>query len=175
MVSRQPQYRRVRLSEWALKEGISRITAYRMLQKGLLPVKVERSPTGRWYVMMPTNSTIKTAIYARATASRHQTESINRQISSLSDWANEANKPIFTVVKEIANPLDGRLPNLEKLLADSQINEIVIHNPDIIGLGRLYVLNAALAPQGRSIRALNAPIREDDLQQMIEEISLILG
>jgi len=162
---------RMRLSQWAQQEGISRITAYRMLKKGILPVNAERSPTGRWYVLVPEWRFGRTAIYARAARSRYQVESINQQISSLSDWATETNKTIFTVVKEIANPVTDPLPNLQRLLTDIQITEIVIQSPDVVGLGRLQLLNAALAPQSRLIRAVHPAVREDDLQERVEEFA----
>ena len=170
MTARLPGMRRMRLSEWARKEGISRITAYRMLQKGILPVNAEQSPTGRWYVLVPEWRFGRTAIYARASKGRHQVEVINRQISSLSDWASQMNKPIFTVVKEIANPLTDTLPNLRRLLMDIQMTEIVVYNPDVVGIGRLTLLNASLAPQQRLIRAVHPATREDDLQQRLNEV-----
>ena len=170
MTARLPGMQRMRLSEWARQEGISRITAYRMLQKGILPVNAEQSPTGRWYVLVPEWRFGRTAIYARASQGRHQVEVINRQISSLSDWAAQMNKPIFTVVKEIANPLTATLPNLRRLLMDIQITEIVVYNPDVVGIGRLTLLNASLAPQQRLIRAVHPAVREDDLQQRLDEV-----
>ncbi len=170
MTTRLPGMQRIRLSEWARKEGISRITAYRMLQKGILPVTAEQSPTGRWYVLVPEWRFGRTAIYARASQGRHQVEVINRQISSLSEWASQTNKPIFTVAKEIANPLTDPLPNLQRLLMDIQITEIVVYNPDVVGIGRLTLLNASLASQQRLIRAVHPAVREDDLQQRLDEV-----
>lgn len=170
MTARLPNMQRMRLSEWARKEGISRITAYRMLRKGILPVTSEQSPTGRWYVLVPEWRFGRTAIYARASPSRYQVEIINRQIATLSDWASEANKSIFTVVKEVANPLIDPLPNLQRLLLDIHVTEIAVTNPDIVGLGRLSLLNAVLSPQNRMIRALSADMREDDLQERIEDL-----
>lgn len=163
--------KRIRLSEWARQEGISRITAYRMLKKGILPVNAERSPTGRWYVVMPEAQLGRTAIYARSSPSRYQVDSINTQISALSHWAASVNKTIFTVVKEIANPLTDSMPNMQKLLGDIQIAEIVVYNPDVVGIGRLPLLNAALAPQGRLIRPIHSIVREDDMQERIEEMT----
>lgn len=175
MVFLHPGLRRIRLSAWARAEGISRITAYRMLQKGILPVNAERSPTGRWYVLVPDFRAGRTAIYSRASPSRYQTGLINEQVASLSDWAAEANKTIFTVVKEIANPLTDSLPNLEKLLTDIQITEIVVHNPDVVGVGRLHLLRAALAPQGRLVRAIHPVMREDDMQERLREASSLFN
>ncbi len=170
MTARLPGMQRMRLSDWARQEGISRITAYRMLRKGILPVNAEQSPTGRWYVLVPDWRFGRTAIYARASRGRHQVDVINRQISSLSDWAAQANKVIFTVVKEVANPLTDPLPNLQRLLMDIQVTEIVVYNPDVVGIGRLTLLNASLASQQRLIRAVHPSVREDDLQQRLDEI-----
>ncbi len=162
---------RIRLSEWARREGISRITAYRMLQRGILPVPIEKSQTGRWYVLVPTVKYGRSAFYTRATPSRYQVESINNQVAELSEWAANANRTVFTIVHEIANPLTDEMPQLVRLLSDIQITEIIIHNPDIVGVGRLPLLTAALAPQGRVVRALYQAIREDDLQGAMEELS----
>ncbi len=145
--------RRVRLSEWAHREGIARITAYRMLQRGILPVPTEQSPTGRWYVLLPPERLGKTVIYTRATPGPGQIESINRQVAALSEWAADRHRTVFTVVREIADPARHRLSRLERLLADPEITEILIDNPAVVGSGRLSLLTAALAPQGRAIVA----------------------
>ena len=147
--------RRVRLSEWARQEGIAGITAYRMLQRGILPVPSERSPTGRWYVLLPAKPTGRIALYTRATPGPHQAQDINNQIAVLSEWASSQRQPVFTVVKEFADPFLDAMPKLAKLLSDRQVGHIVVESLDVIGESRYSLLVAALAPQGRSIIALN--------------------
>ena len=149
--------RRVRLAEWARQEGISRITAYRMLQRGILPVPFERSPTGRWYVLLPAKRIGRVAMYVRGTpgAGNNPSVEINEQIAELSDWATQHRMNIYTVVREIADPKGKSLPRLELLLADSQITYILINDPAVLE-GSLYrTLVAALTPQGRSIIIAN--------------------
>ena len=146
--------KRVRLSEWARQEGISRITAYRMLKKGILPVPHERSPTGRWYVLLPrARAAGRMAAYLRSSPGERQITDLNDQLSSLADWIAHKHVKLFTVVREIADPADGPLPRLERLIADRHITHILIENPALLGTCTYGLLVAALAPQGRTIIA----------------------
>jgi len=170
MDARDDDLDRIRLAEWARREGIARITAYRMLRRGILPVPVERSPTGRWYVLVPRKRFGLNILYARASQSRYQVEALNRQVAELSQWATDQRRKVFSVVKEVANPLTSALPNLERVLADTRITEIVIHNPDVVGIGRYPLLVAALAPQQRTIITLHPEQREDDLEDVLSQM-----
>ncbi len=141
---------RVRLSEWARGEGISRITAYRMLRRGLLPVPFERSPTGRWYVLLPRKQIGRLGIYVRTKPGEGRISEINAQTAILSEWAAHHHLNVFTVVQEVADPVTDPLPRLERLLADRALTHILVHTPTVIGPSyRLLV--AALAAQGRMI------------------------
>lgn len=143
-------FQRLRLSEWARREGISRITAYRMLRKGVLPVPFERSPTGRWYVLLPQEKIGRLAVYARGTPGTMRIAEINEQMALLSEWLADKHLSVFTVVHEIGDPAVDELPRLEGLLSDRQITHILIGRPGVIGPAFRMVV-AALAPQGRSI------------------------
>ena len=133
-----------------------------MLRNGILPVPSERSPTGRWYVLVPQRRLGLSAIYARSAPGPHRIDAINSQLADLSEWAATRHRSIFTVVREIADPLTDSMPRLERLLADEKITEIIIHNPDVLGLGRLPLLVAALAAQGRIITTLRSAKRLDE-------------
>jgi len=128
-----------------------------MLKRGVLPVPSERSPTGRWYVLLPNQKEVgKTVIYARANPEYQQVESINRQVAGLAEWAAITNRTVFTVVREIADPRHGPMPRLERLLIDTQITEILIESPSIVGICQYSLLVAALTPQGRRITPKNS-------------------
>ena len=142
---------RMRLSDWARQEGISRITAYRMLKRGILPVPYERSPTGRWYVLVPEPSLGRIAIYARADPGPDQLATINEQSAFLARWAIEKHHDVFTSVSEVARVPDGPLPRLERLLADRGITFLLLDNAEVLGVSVFRLLVAALAPQGRGI------------------------
>lgn len=149
------EMQRIRLSVWAKRQGISRITAYRMLKRGILPVPTERSPTGRWYVLIQSSRAGKTVIYSRADPKSYQIEVINRQVAALAEWAALSRRSVFTVVREIADPRIGPMPRLEKLLTDRQVTEILIERPAVLGVCQYQLLVAALAPQGRKIIAMD--------------------
>ena len=154
--ARQPGMRRVRLSEWARAEGIARITAYRMLQRGILPVPTERSPTGRWYVLVPDQRRPgRVVLYARASPGTDSSHHLNEQLYTLVEWANANHRLIHTTITEMADPYVSALPKLARLLADQRVSDIVIESPAVIGQSKFDLLAAALAPQGRSIRPVN--------------------
>ena len=171
--------RRIRLSQWAQEEGISRITAYRMLQKGVLPVPTERSPTGRWYVLVLDGRAERMAFYTRATRSPDQALVINNQIAELSEWAASRRRSVHLVAREIATPLVDRMPKLAELLADENITEIVVENPSVLGEAQYQLLVAALAPQGRTITIANtdgrsSPAGQGDLRATITSLCMRL-
>ena len=153
--SRHGPLERIRLTEWARREGIARITAYRMLRRGILPVVSERSPTGRWYVYVPSDRVGRTVIYVRVAPGPDQAASLERQVESLSKWARHKNRSHFTVVREIANPFTDNLPKFEALVCDRHVTEIVIDHPWVVGEFQFRLLVAALASQGRSLSVVS--------------------
>ena len=143
---------RIRLSEWATREGVARITAYRMLRRGILPAPTERSPTGRWYVYVPTTTGKGiAALYAYAERGKSQSRIINEQMEELTVWAGENRVFDFTSVREIGNPRTSHRPKLARLLADPHVSEIVVTDSAVIGSARFALLAAALTPQRRAI------------------------
>lgn len=153
---RQPGMRRMRLSEWARGEGIARITAYRMLQRGILPVPTERSPTGRWYVLVPEQRRPgRVVLYARASPGTDAPYHLNEQLFALVEWANANRDRIHATITEIADPYVSTLPKLSRLLADQRVGEIVVESPAVVGESKYNLLTAVLAPQGRSIHPVN--------------------
>ena len=149
---RPPGMHRMRLSEWARAEGIARITAYRMLRRGILPVPTEQSPTGRWYVLVPDRKRSgRVVFYARASPGTDAAYRLNEQIFVLVEWANANRERIYATVSEIADPYVSPLPKLARLLADQRVGEIVVESPAVVGESKYHLLAAALAPQRRSI------------------------
>ena len=177
---RHEQLVRIRLTEWARRQGISRITAYRMLRRGILPVPSECSPTGRWYVYVPFKRVNRTAIYVRAAPGPDQAAILNRQVETLSKWAQYRNRSDFVVVREIANPLTDHLPEFEALVADPRTTEIVIDHPWVVGEFQFQLVVAALASQGRTLSVVNGlarPNRRDrkaDLQNGVARLCVYL-
>lgn len=176
---REGPLERIRITEWARREGISRSTAYRMLRRGILPLLSERSATGRWYVYVPTTPRGRTVLYARAAPGPDQVASLDRQTASLSRWAQRHSRTNFAVVREIANPLTDILRKLEAVVADPNVTEIVIDHPGVVGEAQSRLLLAALASQGRALSVmsgtrLNSRDRKADLQSGIARLCVYL-
>lgn len=176
-IERADGFVRIRLSQWAKSEGVSIDTAYRMLRRGLLPVPAERSPTGRWYVLVSTPRAGRLSFYVRAGPGRDAAVEINRQIRVLVDWSGPRRLKPFVVVREIADPLTTPLRRLAGLLSDREITTIVVERAWVIGDETLGLLTAALAPQARSIvlvdsRATSRRARRTDLARTLHELEL---
>ena len=174
-IERADGFQRIRLSQWAKSEGVSIDTAYRMLRKGLLPVPAERSPTGRWYVLVPAPRVGRMAFYVRASPGREAAVEINRQLRVLAAWAGPRRLEPFIVVREIADPLATPLRRLAGLLSDREITTIVVERARVVGDETLSLLTATLASQARSIvlvdtRATSRRMRRADLQGTLEEM-----
>ena len=80
---------------------------------------------------------------------------LNDQLASLADWVAHKHVKLFTVVREIADPAQGPLPRLERLVADRHITHILIESPSLLGTCLYGLLVSALAPQGRTIIAVH--------------------
>ena len=145
------RFERIRLSEWARREGISIDTAYRMIKRGVMPAATERSPTGRWYVLMPLPRSGKVAFYVRASPGREAAVELNRQLATLVEWARPRRLDPDLIVREVADPLIAPLRNLGSLLADRDVGTIIIERMHVFGPAVFAALGAVLGSQGRSI------------------------
>ena len=179
---RRPGMRRIRLAEWARAQGIARITAYRMLRRGILPVPAKRSPTGRWYVLVPERQRSGwVVLYARASPGAEATHQLNDQLFALVEWANANRQRIHATITEMGDPYVSVLPRLAQLVADQRISDIVIESPAVVGESKYNLLTAALAPQGRSILLVsrrhhgNQPGRSDARTAIVTLCKTIYG
>ena len=173
-IDRSEGLQRIRLSDWARQQGIARVTAYRMLRRGLLPVPAERSPTGRWYVFVSSNRPGRLAFYTRASPGPDQAFVLNRQIDSLTQWAASQRRRPFVVVREIGHPFTHPLRKLASLLADVEISDIVVDTVEAVGATQYSLLTAALAPQGRSIVVVNLRAASAASRRREAEAALLL-
>ena len=105
----------MKLSQWAKEKGISYQTAYRMFQAGTLPVKSEQLPTGTILVFPESQLQKRLALYARVSSS-DQKEDLQRQIQRLRDYAAAQGFQVYQEVTEIGSGLNGKRPQLHKLL-----------------------------------------------------------
>ena len=162
---------RMKLSEWAKRNGISYKTAWRWIKQGRFPVPYEQTPSGTILVRDTHDEDGIVAIYARVSSS-DQKGDLDGQIARLLEYANRQGWAVAQTVDEVGSGLNGHRPKLLKLLADPRVKTIVVEHRDrLMRFGFEYV-EAALRAQDRRIAVVDSGEVKDDLvQDMIEVLT----
>jgi putative resolvase len=161
----------VKLAEWARREGVHYLTAYRWWRDGTLPVPAKQTPSGMILVDAPDKVAPRVALYARV-SSHDQRGDLDRQVSRLSSYAADSGLAVSQIEKEVGSGLNARRPRLRRLLADASIGTIVVEHRDRLARFGVEYLEAALTAQGRRIVIVDAGEQNDDLvRDMIEVLT----
>jgi len=141
-----PSVTDMKLSDWARKQGISYITAWRWFKAGMLPVPARQLPTGTILVEEP-NPQGRAVLYARV-SSADQKDDLQRQVRRLQAFAREQGWTDFDVVTEIGSRPGRRRKNL---LRDPEVSRIVVEHRDRLTRFGFEVVEAALAAAGKRV------------------------
>ncbi len=120
--------RLLKLSEWARKQGISYLTAWRWFRAGKLPVPARQMPTGTILVEEPPPPG-RTVLYARV-SSADQKDDLARQVRRLEAFAREQGWKDLEVVAEVGSGLNGKRRKLLRVLRDPTVGRIVVEHRD---------------------------------------------
>jgi len=119
-----------------------------MWKAGQLPVPAEQLPTGTIIVKEIKAPAHAVGLYARVSSSE-QRKDLEAQLGRLVVCAHNHRVTMVETVSEVGSGLNGRRPKLLKLLANPQIQTIVVEHRDrFMRFGAEYI-EAALAAQGR--------------------------
>ena len=161
----------MKLSEWAERQGIHYMTAWRWWKAGKLPVPAYQTPSGSIMVELPEVSSGRAVIYARV-SSHDQRSDLDRQIARVVRWATREGLEVAEVVAEVGAGLDGKRIKLRRLLADPQATTIAVERRDRLARFGVEYLAAALAAQGRRIVVVEEGETTDDLvRDMVEALT----
>ena len=162
---------RVKLSEWAERQGIHYMTAWRWWKAGKLPVPAYQAPSGSIIVELPPPGSQpgRVVIYARV-ASHDRRPDLDRQVARVTSWAGDQRLAVDQVVTEVGSGLNGRRPRLARLLADPQVATIVVEHRDRLARFGVEQLEAALAAQGRRVLVVDPAETSDDLVRDMVEV-----
>lgn len=161
----------VKLSDWARREGISYITAWRWWRNGKLPVPVHQTPSGTIIVDIPPRAAGRAVVYARVSSSDQATD-LDRQVARVTAWATKHGHPVDAVVAEIGSGLNGKRRRLLRLLADPDVSTILVEHRDRLARFGVEAVAAALGAQGRRIVVVDPEEMADDLaRDMIEVLT----
>jgi predicted site-specific integrase-resolvase len=133
----------VNLEEWAEREGVHHITAYRWFRAGKLPVPAR--PAGRLILVDPaataTPVTDTIAVDAPVAAFGLRPD-LDRQVARVTEWA------VGRAVTVVGSALNGHRNKFHTLLRDPGVSTIVVERRDgSRRFGAEYV-EAALAARG---------------------------
>ena len=160
------------LAGWAKRDGVARVTAYRWLRAGLLPVPARK--VGRLILVedpsVAAGPRSPTAVYARV-SSADQKVDLDQQVSRVAAWATAQQTPLDDVVTEVGSAGNGRRRMFLALLGDPSVERIVVDHQDrFCQFGSQYV-QAALAAQDRKLVVVDAgEVDDDDLVRDMTEM-----
>ncbi|WP_433281872.1 IS607 family transposase [Micromonospora sp. CA-244673] len=164
------------LKQWAEREGVHHVTAYRWFREGRLPVPARK--VGRLILVEVSGSTEPVAesvvVYARV-SSAEQRADLDRQVARVTGWATGQGLVVSRVVTEVGSALNGHRKKFLALLRDASVTTIVVeHRGRFARFGAEYV-EAALAAQGRRLLVVDTAEVDDDLVRDVTEILTSLG
>ena len=162
----------MKLSDWARREGVSYLTAWRWWKEGRLPVPAHQTPSGTILVDVPEELAAgRTVVYARVSA-HDQRSDLERQVARVTEWATANGLAVNEVVTEVGSGLNGRRRRFQRLLADRHVTAIVVEHRDRLARFGVEHLEAALSAQGRRIVVVDPGEANDDLvRDMIEVLT----
>ena len=157
----------MRLSEWARREGVAYITAWRWWNEGKLPVPARKAGT-LILVDVPEPGQGRTVACARV-CSADQKLDLDGQIARVVAWCGNQSVPVDGTVTEIGSALNGRREKFLRLLGDQAVTTIVVEHRDRFALFGAECVEAALAAPGRRLLVAGPAEIDDDLGRDVTE------
>lgn len=158
------------MKEWAKREGVHPVTAYRWFREGKLPVPARRVGglilVGQSAEPVPDETVV---VYARV-SSADQKSDLDRQVARVTTWATGQHLMVSRVVTEVRSALDGRGKEFLALLRDPAVTTIVVEHRDRFARFGAEYVEAALSAQGRRLLVVDPAEVDDDLVRDVIEI-----
>jgi putative resolvase len=155
----------MKLADWARQQGITYKTAHKWFHKGLLPIPAQQLPSGTILVEETSSAADRqVALYARV-SSGDQKADLDRQLGRLSTFAADQKLHVVKTAKEIGSGLNGKRPQLIRLLKNPDITAIVVEHRDRLARFGSEYIEAALQATGREVIVVDATELKADLVQ----------
>lgn len=137
-----------------------------------MPVPARRLGSGTiWVDATPADETGRTVVYARV-SSAEQRQDLDRQVARLTDWATSNGHEVGEVVCEVGSGLNGKRPQLRRLLSDPSVSVVVVEHRDRLARFGVEHLEAVLSAHGRKVVVADPGETTDDLvRDMIEVLT----
>ena len=154
----------MKLSDWARKEGIQYVTAWRMWRSNKIPYPTKQLPTGTIIVSCEERSIANdhTVIYGRV-SSPSKKEDLSRQLERCRTFCLANGWIIEHEYKEIASGLNDKRKVLNKILSNPPKRLVVEHKDRLTRFGFNYI-EVLLNKLGCEVVVINRDfIEETDL------------
>lgn len=162
--------------EWAAREGLNPQTVWKWCRTGKMPVPVEHTPSGMWFVHDPKYETPtpdgnegRTVCYARV-SSADQKDDLKRQADRLKAFAIGMGVEDPEVVMETGSGMNDRRRKLNRLLSDPTVTSIIVEHRDRLARMNAGLVESALKAQGRRIIVVDDTELDDDLARDMTEV-----
>jgi putative resolvase len=158
----------MKLSSYAKKLGIHYNTAYRMFRRG--QIAGYQLPTGTVIIEEPVEHLPArpakqpiVAVYARVSSSENK-KNLDTQAERLITWCNAQGWSVGKVVKECGSGINDQRPKFLALLANREIDRIVVEHQDRASRFGVAYIQTLLTLQERELVIVNtADTEETDL------------
>lgn len=155
---------KIRLTEWAIQQGISYITAYRWAKGGKIP-GLYSTPTNRLFVEVETIKDDSEVVLYAYVSSHNQKRDLKRQMGRLRTFASSNGLVIDHEITEIGSGLNGKRKKLVKLLQNAHVGTIIVEHRDKLARFDMEYIEAALSSQNRRILVVSKGEHHLDLTQ----------
>jgi putative resolvase len=163
----------MRLKDWAQQQGVHYQTAWKWFRDGKLPVPALQTVSGTILVQSDAVSAPAggLGLYARV-SSHDQWADLDRQLARLTRWAATSKAAVVRVEAEVASGMTGRRAKLRRLLADPQVQTVVVTHRDRLARLNAELIEASLAAHGRRLVVLDdSEVTDDLIRDMVEVLT----
>ena len=163
--------KRMRLSDWAVSQGLKPKDAWWRLHRGTLPRDLNPVQIGRkWFVeVVSAQSRLHRIAYARV-SSADQRDDLVRQKLRLLEHAQKSSWMLDDIVTEVGSGLNGTRRRLLKILADPGLGWLVVEHRDRLARFGFEMVDALLQARGGGVIVLEDQEVDDDLVRDMTEV-----
>jgi len=108
-------------------------------------------------------------LYARVSSPDRRAD-LDRQVARLSAWAAQAGGAVVRVEAEVGSGMNGARAKIRRLLADPQVQAVVVEHRDRLGRMNTELVEAALSAHGRRLVIVDPDEADDDLVRDMTEV-----
>ena len=143
--------RRVKLSVWAKRHGLTPRSARQMLSFGTLPAELDPVKIGRhWFVRELQGDRLRTVLYARVSLSEQRAD-LDRQKLRLLEHAQKHGMQVDDVIAEVGSGLNGSRRELLAALSRPGLGVLVVEHRDRLARFGFEMVDALLRSRGGGV------------------------